>query len=94
MCLYGIPYRMRPGQDPKDILSKYRDDWIWLGTPGWWSNLPIARIEEIKAYLKPLYEKKLVPLGPHEWIDFASAEAEELEIHRERIMSAVKAKRK
>ena len=33
----GIPYEMRPGQQPRDILG--RDNWVWLGSPGWYGSM-------------------------------------------------------
>jgi hypothetical protein len=30
-CVYAIPYQMRMGQKPGDILPQYRDDWVEIG---------------------------------------------------------------
>lgn len=35
----GIPYDMREGQAPRDILPRYRDAWVWLGSPGWYGDM-------------------------------------------------------
>jgi len=90
--LWGIPYQMRRdvGQQPRDILSKYRSDWIWLGSCGsyghGWARLSDERIKEIESFLEPLREKGLVPGNPHEWTDLVQAEQEEIEEVRKRVM--------
>ena len=63
--LWGIPYDMRPGQGPKDIARAFREDWIWLGTPGWYYDMPKARQEEVRAFLAK--HAASVPMGPYEW---------------------------
>lgn len=65
MDLWGIPYGMRPGQGPKDILDRYRDAWIWLGSPGWFGAMDPASIERAKAFVASCGPD--VPCGPYEW---------------------------
>ena len=65
LTLYGIPYEMRPHQSPKDILEKYRGDWIYLGTPGWYNHYSEIEIKLIKYFLAKLGDR--VPEWPHEW---------------------------
>ena len=65
MDLWGIPYGMRPGQGPKDILDRYRDAWIWLGSPGWFGAMDPASIERVKAFVASCGPD--VPCGPYEW---------------------------
>lgn len=90
--LWGIPYQMRRdvGQQPKDILPKYRNEWIWLGSCGsyghGWSRLSDERVKEIESFLEPLRKKGMVPGNPHEWIDLVQAEQEEIEEVRRRVM--------
>jgi hypothetical protein len=97
--LWGIPYQMRRdvGQQPRDILPKYRDDWIWLGSCGsyghGWSRLSDERIKEIESFLEPLRKKGLVPGNPHEWTDLVLAEQEELEEVRNRTRKSIQARR-
>jgi hypothetical protein len=88
MALYGVPYDMRPGQAPRDLVAaewpgkiqpgerraaprKYAgsvpDDWVWLGSPGWWGTLSLEDQRAVVSFLKPLREKDLVPTGPNEW---------------------------
>ena len=83
-ALYGIPYKMRPGQAPGDLYRAHRDyvppeygtygskqininDWIWLGSPGWYGHLTTTEQVLIQAFLSTLGE--LVPHGPYEWCE-------------------------
>jgi len=44
-----------------------REDWVFLGYPGWWGHVSREEQDEIAAFLKPLEEADLVPGGPYEW---------------------------
>jgi len=70
--LWGIPYLMREGQEPRHLLQRQKegslrgsDEWIWLGTPGWFAGYEKHQIAEIKAFLQTF--KDFVPGSPHEW---------------------------
>lgn len=65
MALYGIPYEMRPGQSPHNIQEKFRGDWIWLGSPGWWGSLSRPEQERVRAFLA---KQPDLPEWPNEWI--------------------------
>jgi len=83
LTLWGIPYDMRPGQQPGDLFRAARnyqplpygwygsprptatDNWIYLGTCGWYGTLSKERIEEIKVFLET--HKDLIPQYPEEW---------------------------
>lgn len=86
LTLYGIPYDMKPGQQPGDIWRGRRlqdpaaphyvlgatvsvpgpaSDWIWLGQPGWWSNLTREEQRAISEWLEKLGD--VVPVNPYEW---------------------------
>ncbi len=71
LCLYGLPYDLRPGQSPYDLWRGRKptpgpcDGWIWLGSPGWWGTLSCGDQEIIAAFLKTHAEN--VPGGPCEW---------------------------
>lgn len=84
MSLWGIPYRMRPGQQPYDLWKARRDyvplppghygappinldDWVWLGSPGWWGDMSNIRSERIEAFAQRY--PSLIPQGPCEWTD-------------------------
>jgi len=64
LSLWGIPYNLRPDQQPKDISSAYRSDWIWLGSPGWWGNMPPERRIEVERWLSTV---PYIPGNPYEW---------------------------
>lgn len=97
--LWGIPYQMRReiGQQPRDILEKYRNDWVWLGSCGsyghGWARLSDERIVAIESFLEPLREKGLIPGNPHEWVDLVQAEQEELDEVRKRVMDNLLARK-
>ena len=70
LTLWGIPYDLRPGQEPRKILERFRqrgtaEDWIYLGEPGWFGSLPAARVREIKEFLRT--HKEYVPGNSYEW---------------------------
>lgn len=71
MALYGLPYRMREGQSPRNILDRFRGDWIWLGSPGWWGNLTKAEQEIVTEFLAIHADD--IPDGPCEWSSLALA---------------------
>lgn len=41
----GVPYEMREGQQPLDVIERYRHGhngapaWVWLGSPGWYGTM-------------------------------------------------------
>ena len=79
LALYGIPYDLRPGQQPIHLWRAHQDyvpnpgqygsrridlsDWLYLGSPGWWGNLSKDDQTAIQAFL----EGKDVPGNPYEW---------------------------
>jgi len=75
MALYGIPYDMRPGQAPRDLLAKNPDgstnwslappSWVFLGAPGWWGNMSADRQADVQTFLNLVSD--CVPQGPGEW---------------------------
>lgn len=65
LSLWGIPYQMREGQAPRDIYERFRGDWIWLGTPGWFGTMTEREIVIVKASLNVV--KDNIPQNPHEW---------------------------
>jgi len=69
LSLWGLPYRMRPGQQPRDIRTEYRTDWIWLGCPGWWYTMPKEDQAAVQEFVAKLGD--LVPNGPNEWSDLS-----------------------
>lgn len=44
-----------------------REDWVWLGTPGWYGNLDADAQRVVREYLLPLQAMGVVPGGPFEW---------------------------
>jgi hypothetical protein len=44
-----------------------REDWIYLGAPGWWGHLSDIEQQTIQAFLAPLRAAGVVPEGPCEW---------------------------
>ena len=72
MSLWGIPYTMRPGQSPSDLLAAGNiQGWVWMGTPGWWGSLPRERVQAIQAFLEPIREADAVPTHPGEFSTLA-----------------------
>lgn len=68
MALYGIPYPMRPGQNPRHLWDAGNTkDWIWLGQPGWWGSMPKSEITATVTFLAEL--PAAVPVSPGEWCD-------------------------
>ena len=58
--VWAIPYKMREGQSPKDILEKYRGSWIFLCTlSGWYGDKTqeeVRQANELLAFTgKPSY---------------------------------------
>ena len=59
LSLFGILYELRPGQSPRDILQgcsnrgeAFPEDWVWLGSPGWWADMPKERKEAVQAFMR------------------------------------------
>ena len=70
LALWGIPYRMREGQEPSDLHRAGRTEkWIYLGGPGWYGNMSRSEQRRVKAFLRPLERRKLIPGNPYEWVD-------------------------
>lgn len=65
LALYGIPYDLRPGQSPKDLHSRYREGWIFLGYPGWAGPISSDDAQEISEFLAK--HEGNIPEGPYEW---------------------------
>jgi hypothetical protein len=65
MALYGLPYRMREGQSPRNIAERFRGDWVWLGSPGWWNRYSEREQGLIREFLATHADD--IPDGPHEW---------------------------
>jgi hypothetical protein len=66
LALYGVPYEMRPGQQPGDLWRAGRKEgWIWLGSPGWWGHLSHENQAAIKAFLAK--HSDIIPNNPYEW---------------------------
>ena len=64
LSLWGIPYGMRPGQQPRDLQRVGNTNgWIWLGCPGWWYSIPKADQDAITQWLAA----RDVPAWPCEW---------------------------
>ena len=77
MQLWGLPYRMRDevSQSPRHLWNRpgyggeYRapgplEDWIYLGSPGWWGHLNDEQQTAVKEFLSRV---EWVPEGPYEW---------------------------
>jgi hypothetical protein len=56
---YGIPYRMRPGQSPRDLLE--------AGNTKGWRVLSDNELSQ--------YPKDMIPQWPGEWADVSESEA-------------------
>ena len=63
LSLWGIPYDMRPGQQPADIAD--RAGWVWLGSPGWYGSMSPGEIEVVRAFRDRWLSA--IPGGPNEW---------------------------
>jgi hypothetical protein len=64
LTLWGIPYRMRPGQAPKDIVN--RVEWIYLGQPGWFYG-STGDHEAADRWIDA--HRDLIPMGHYEWTE-------------------------
>lgn len=63
-CLYGIPYVMRPGQQPGDLWRAGRTEgWVWLGSPGWYGD----RTRDEAAAIRQWLAGRDLPQQPNEW---------------------------
>jgi hypothetical protein len=60
--LWGIPQILAPGQHPRDLNRKH---WVYLGSPGWWGSLSLAKRETIEEFLGQ--HKGRVPMNPEEF---------------------------
>ncbi|MFA4971494.1 MAG: hypothetical protein WC683_02695 [bacterium] len=69
LSLWGIPYAMRPGQQPADIMTEHRGEWLWLGCPGWWYTYTVQEQGQIEAFLKACGDA--VPENPNEWCELS-----------------------
>lgn len=49
--------------------SKQTDisDWVYLGNPGWWGNIPTEDYTVIQEFLDKTKEAGLLPENPGEW---------------------------
>lgn len=68
--LYGIRYRMRPGQSPGQIWKasgrSCPSDWVWLGSPGWYGHLSSDAQKEIAAFLSSVED---IPMNAYDWCE-------------------------
>ena len=63
MSLWGIPYKMKPGQGPKDLIGN-TENWTWLGSPGWYGSTKT----KILGILSTIPDDA-IPTHPGEWTD-------------------------
>ena len=61
LSLWAIPYKMKPGQSPRDLLH-YQDNWTWLGSPGWYGDSKDAILNLLSSI-----PEDAIPLYPGEW---------------------------
>lgn len=49
-------------------------DWVWLGSPGWWGDMP----DKLRAQIEAFTEKHstLIPESPNEWTNLEEFEVE------------------
>lgn len=73
LALWGIPYEMRRGQQPRDLWERRGDSWIWLGSPGWYGSMSKSDQAAVKAFLDQ--HREAVPENPHEWSLLADFES-------------------
>ena len=66
-AFWGIPYQMKPGQQPLDILEKYRGDWVYLGGAGWYGSMTEIHMTAAKAFVAQHRHKITAYEGS--WID-------------------------
>ncbi|HRO35393.1 LPD38 domain-containing protein [Thauera sp.] len=64
--MWGIPYAMRQGQQPKDIKPEFRGDWVRLSGAAWTGNRELMPAEQ-----QAMSER----LQPGEWVDVAQPAA-------------------
>jgi hypothetical protein len=73
LALWGLPYdNLRPGQEPRHIDRRWRGDWIWLGSPGWFGGMSPEEQAAVKAFLATHREQ--VPTNAYEWSKLARVE--------------------
>jgi len=73
LCLYGIPYGMRPGQSPRDLWRFDQEHpgvgaltgWAYLGSPGWWLHWSGEERAVLESWLRACGDQ--VPCYPFEW---------------------------
>lgn len=65
MSLWAIPYKMKEGQSPQDLLHTIHL-WDWWGSPGWYGSIPAHKIRQIRLYLEAL-PPGTIPEYPGEW---------------------------
>src|SRR5579885_3579582 len=72
----GIPYDMRPGHSPRDIEARWRDEWVYLGSPGWYAMSAAEKAIAV-AFMRPF----LAAVAWYEgtWIDVAAIRAESID---------------
>lgn len=46
------------------------EDWVYLGSPGWYGHLNAQEISSVKSYLSKL-DATLIPQNHYEWVDLA-----------------------
>lgn len=61
----GIPFPAHGHYGAPGRCAGPRDDWMWLGSPGWWGSLNDDEQGEVRAFLEK--HKEMVPSGPGEW---------------------------
>jgi hypothetical protein len=82
--LIGIPYQMRPGQSPRDLLRAHQE-YVpskpghygpaqisladWVALEGCDVSLPKAQREQVQRFC--VARAELIPKGPGEWTDLA-----------------------
>ena len=76
LALWGVPYGMRRGQQPGDLWrARNTKGWIWLGSPGWWGNMPREDQAAVEAFLAKHSDS--IPGGPYEWIALRNGNVQE-----------------
>lgn len=53
---HGIPHTMRHGQQPADLLPRFKflDTWVWLGSPGWYGSMTADQRARAIAFMQPI----------------------------------------
>jgi hypothetical protein len=68
MSLWGIPYAMRTGQEPRHLREAGNTKgWLWLGCPGWYGNMAKAEQALVQDYVAQARAGGLVPEWPNEY---------------------------